>query len=213
MSVITIARQFGAGGKTLGDLVAKRLGYTLVDEEIVELIAQEANVGTGTIYRYFKNKEDLIDELYKHLKLQMAQAVLEKFPAGQIAIGPPIADGFYYDFAREEPFTEDDLATIEKKIHRAPNRTRHAMNGALIAIGVLRLPERAPPWLANMATWLGLVVIIYGVVAIGADAESLPGGTVAPSLVLAGLTVGGEGDLACEGFEVAMKPYFGSMAG
>ena len=44
MSVITIARQFGAGGKTLGSLVAKRLGYTLVDEEIVELIAQEANV-------------------------------------------------------------------------------------------------------------------------------------------------------------------------
>ena len=46
MSVITIARQFGAGGKTLGGLVASRLGYTLVDEEIVELIAQEANVSS-----------------------------------------------------------------------------------------------------------------------------------------------------------------------
>ena len=39
MSVITIARQFGSGGKTLGGLVASSLGYTLVDEEIVELIA------------------------------------------------------------------------------------------------------------------------------------------------------------------------------
>ena len=44
MSIITIARQFGAGGKTLGTLVADRLGYTLVDEEIVELIAKEANI-------------------------------------------------------------------------------------------------------------------------------------------------------------------------
>ncbi|MBT8353594.1 MAG: cytidylate kinase-like family protein [Desulfofustis sp.] len=44
MSIITIARQFGAGGKTLGTLVADRLDYTLVDEEIVELIAKEANI-------------------------------------------------------------------------------------------------------------------------------------------------------------------------
>jgi cytidylate kinase len=44
MSVITIARQFGAGGKTLGGMVAERLGYELIDEEIVEIIAREANV-------------------------------------------------------------------------------------------------------------------------------------------------------------------------
>jgi len=49
MSVITIARQFGAGGKTLGSLVANRLGYTLIDEEIVELIAQEANVSSDWV--------------------------------------------------------------------------------------------------------------------------------------------------------------------
>jgi len=44
MSVITIARQFGAGGKTLGSLVADKLGYVLIDEEVVEMVAQEANV-------------------------------------------------------------------------------------------------------------------------------------------------------------------------
>ena len=49
MSVITIARQFGAGGKTLGEQVANRLGYTFVDEEIVEMIAQEANVSTDWV--------------------------------------------------------------------------------------------------------------------------------------------------------------------
>lgn len=44
MSVITIARQFGAGGKTLGRWVAERLGYMLIDEELVEMVAKEANV-------------------------------------------------------------------------------------------------------------------------------------------------------------------------
>lgn len=44
MAVITIAREFGAGGKTLGTLVAKKLGYTIIDEEIVEMVALEAQV-------------------------------------------------------------------------------------------------------------------------------------------------------------------------
>jgi AcrR family transcriptional regulator len=44
-------------------------------------IAQEAGVGVGTIYRYFANKEDLIDELYKRLKLQLAQAMLAGYSA------------------------------------------------------------------------------------------------------------------------------------
>lgn len=44
MSVITIARQFGAGGKTLGTKVAEGLGYTLIDEQIVEMVALEADV-------------------------------------------------------------------------------------------------------------------------------------------------------------------------
>jgi len=46
----------------------------------------------------------------------MAQAVLEKFPAGQIAIGPPIADGFYYDFELPRPLTPDDLGEIEARM-------------------------------------------------------------------------------------------------
>jgi len=46
----------------------------------------------------------------------MAQAVLEKFPQGQIAIGPPIADGFYYDFDLPRPLTPDDLVEIEARM-------------------------------------------------------------------------------------------------
>ncbi len=44
MAVITIARQFGAGGRTLATQVAEKLGYTVVDEEIVERVAMEVNV-------------------------------------------------------------------------------------------------------------------------------------------------------------------------
>lgn len=46
----------------------------------------------------------------------MAQAMLEKFPEAQIAIGPPIEDGFYYDFDLPRPITDDDLAAVEKRM-------------------------------------------------------------------------------------------------
>mgnify|MGYP001191157783 CR=1 FL=1 len=46
----------------------------------------------------------------------MAMAVQELFPGTKLAIGPAIKDGFYYDFARKEPFTPDDLEKIEKKM-------------------------------------------------------------------------------------------------
>ena len=49
MAVITIARQFGAGGKTMGTVIAEKLGYTLIDEEIVELVAREANVSSDWV--------------------------------------------------------------------------------------------------------------------------------------------------------------------
>jgi len=48
----------------------------------------------------------------------MAQAVLELFPDGQIAIGPPIDDGFYYDFALSRPLTPEDLGDIEQRMRR-----------------------------------------------------------------------------------------------
>src|SRR5256885_13575100 len=43
----------------------------------------------------------------------MAQAVKRLFPDVKVAIGPAIEDGFYYDFAKAEPFTPEDLARIE----------------------------------------------------------------------------------------------------
>lgn len=46
----------------------------------------------------------------------MAQAVLEVFPDAKLAIGPPIEEGFYYDFDVEKPFSPEDLEKIEKKM-------------------------------------------------------------------------------------------------
>jgi len=46
----------------------------------------------------------------------MAMAVQELFPKTQVTIGPVIENGFYYDFARKEPFTSEDLKKIEKKM-------------------------------------------------------------------------------------------------
>ncbi|HHL42540.1 MAG TPA: threonine--tRNA ligase, partial [Hellea balneolensis] len=46
----------------------------------------------------------------------MAEAVQELFPGTQVTIGPVIEDGFYYDFARDEPFSSEDFAAIEKKM-------------------------------------------------------------------------------------------------
>ena len=46
----------------------------------------------------------------------MAQAVLEKFPEGKIAIGPPIEKGFYYDFDLPRPLTPEDLEEIEARM-------------------------------------------------------------------------------------------------
>ena len=46
----------------------------------------------------------------------MAQAVLEKFPEGKVAIGPPIEDGFYYDFDLPRALTPEDLESIEKRM-------------------------------------------------------------------------------------------------
>lgn len=46
----------------------------------------------------------------------MAQAVIEMFPDGKVAIGPPIEDGFYYDFDLPRPLTPEDLETLEKRM-------------------------------------------------------------------------------------------------
>ena len=63
-----------------------------------------------------KQAEDYVHRLRHSTSHVMAQAVLEKFPAGKIAIGPPIENGFYYDFDLPRPLTPEDLEKIESRM-------------------------------------------------------------------------------------------------
>ena len=63
MAVITISRQYGAGGKTLGKLISERLGYTFADNNIVQLVAKEANVSTNWVESFEKEAGSKLSRL------------------------------------------------------------------------------------------------------------------------------------------------------
>ena len=56
------------------------------------------------------------DHLAGELPAILAQAVTQLFPGVKLAIGPPIENGFYYDFHRDVPFSEEDLARLEARM-------------------------------------------------------------------------------------------------
>ena len=89
-----------------GDL--KDLSHEIIKDSKVRIITS-------------KDKEGL--EVIRHDAAHiMAMAVQELFPGTQVTIGPVIENGFYYDFARSEPFTSDDLIKIEKKMSEIIDR-------------------------------------------------------------------------------------------
>ena len=68
-------------------------------------------------------KDDDALELLRHDAAHvMAEAVKELYPETQVTIGPSIEDGFYYDFARDEPFTPEDLEKIEARMAEIVDR-------------------------------------------------------------------------------------------
>ena len=66
-------------------------------------------------------KQDGLDVLRHSAAHVLAQAVQEVDPTARLGIGPPVRDGFYYDFDVEEPFTPDDLKKLEKVMQRIVN--------------------------------------------------------------------------------------------
>ena len=106
-----------------GNQIAKDIAPSLfkkalaaqVDGEYKDLnveIAKDSNVKIITI------DDDYALELLRHDSAHcMAMAVQQLFPGTQVTIGPVIENGFYYDFARDEPFSDSDLEKIEKKMH------------------------------------------------------------------------------------------------
>ncbi|MEC8491474.1 MAG: threonine--tRNA ligase [Pseudomonadota bacterium] len=113
ISVHDVAADIGAGLAKAA--LAGKVNGQLVDTSF--LIEQDSEVAIITA------KSDEALELIRHDAAHvMAQAVQELFPGTQVTIGPAIEDGFYYDFAREEPFSPDDLATIEVRMQEIVGR-------------------------------------------------------------------------------------------
>nr|WP_275888701.1 threonine--tRNA ligase [Aeromicrobium sp. YIM 150415] len=80
------------------------LSHELADGDLVEPVAIDTPDGL-----------DILRHSTAHV---MAQAVQELFPEAKLGIGPPITDGFYYDFDVPEPFTPDDLTKIEARMKK-----------------------------------------------------------------------------------------------
>src|SRR5690606_22923121 len=69
-----------------------------------------------------RHSDDGLELLRHDAAHVMAEAVKELYPETQVTIGPAIEDGFYYDFAREEPFTPEDLERIEQRMREIVQR-------------------------------------------------------------------------------------------
>ncbi|MDZ7671039.1 MAG: threonine--tRNA ligase [Gammaproteobacteria bacterium] len=69
-----------------------------------------------------RDSEDGVELLRHDAAHVMAEAVKELYPETQVTIGPTIDNGFYYDFARDEPFTPDDLEKIEARMREIVKR-------------------------------------------------------------------------------------------
>ena len=106
--------------ETISKSLLKQALVMSVDGELKDLeheITKDSKVKILTS----KDKEGL--ETIRHDTAHiLAMAVQELFPGTQVTIGPVIEDGFYYDFARKEPFTNEDLEKIEKKMKEIVDR-------------------------------------------------------------------------------------------
>ena len=107
VTVMQVAEDIGPG--LAKATVAGRIDGTLVDA--CELITDDSKLSIIT----GKDPEgvEIIRHSFAHL---VGHAVKQLYPTAEMAIGPVIDEGFYYDIAYERPFTPEDLAVIEKRI-------------------------------------------------------------------------------------------------
>jgi len=116
--------QSGLTGLDIANSISKSLGKKAVAiklnselKDLADPIEGDAKIEIVT------REDDAALELIRHDAAHvMAEAVQELFPGTQVTIGPVIDNGFYYDFAREEPFHLDDLEKIEKKMRQIIQR-------------------------------------------------------------------------------------------
>ncbi|ANY80354.1 threonine--tRNA ligase [Microvirga ossetica] len=113
-------RQYDSGitGREIVDGIAKSLAKRTIAMALDDTVTDLADPITQDARIEFLNREDpRALELIRHDAAHvLAEAVQELFPGTQVTIGPVIENGFYYDFARNEPFTPEDFPAIEAKM-------------------------------------------------------------------------------------------------
>ena len=113
VTVFDVAASIGAG-------LAKAALAGKVDGRLVDTRYRiESDAALAIITARDAEALDLIRHDAAHV---MAQAVQELYPGTQVTIGPAIEDGFHYDFARDTPFTPEDLVAIEKRMDEIVKR-------------------------------------------------------------------------------------------
>jgi threonyl-tRNA synthetase len=132
-------------GPVSGTTVAEAIGPGLaraalamkLDGRLADL-ATEIDHDADVMFVTRRDPEAL--ELIRHDAAHvLAEAVQELYPGTQVTIGPAIADGFYYDFARNEPFTPDDFAPIEAKMREIIARGERFVREAIDRDDAIRL--------------------------------------------------------------------------
>ena len=109
VSVLDVAREISEG-------LARAAGAAKVNGQLVDL-RQELDEDCELEILTFK--DDLGKGAFRHTASHiMAQAVKRLYPETKLAIGPFIEDGFYYDFDREAPFSQEELEAIEKEMKK-----------------------------------------------------------------------------------------------
>jgi threonyl-tRNA synthetase len=104
----------------IGPGLAKNALAAKVDGHVQDLdLAIEHDAAVAIITRASPEALELIRHDAAHV---LAEAVQRLYPGTQVTIGPNIENGFYYDFARDQPFTLDDLAKIEEEMRRVVDR-------------------------------------------------------------------------------------------
>ena len=108
--------------------VAEKISKSLSKQALLisvngELKDLNHNISKDSSIKIFTSKDKEGLETIRHDTAHiLAMAVQELFPGTQVTIGPVIEDGFYYDFARKEPFTTEDLEKIENKMKEIVDR-------------------------------------------------------------------------------------------
>ena len=106
-----------------GDELAKKIGSSLFKSAIaikIDGYLKDLNyeINKNCDVEIITKESELGIEIIRHDAAHvMAEAVKALFPEVQVTIGPPIENGFYYDFSKAKPFTPEDLIKIEKKMN------------------------------------------------------------------------------------------------